>query len=110
MKRCYNDNDSDYDASNEEEEEEYLIWYENNGSKRWDRREIFVNTSWLEEIYSADELCYGAKVCLPWHGKGEKLNIGTQLQQLQWKLRAQVLASITLNNSCCWFVSCIVLK
>ena len=54
------------------DEKQYLIWYENNGSKRWDRREIFVNTSWLEEIYSANELCDGAKVCLPWHGKGGK--------------------------------------
>ena len=68
------------------DEKQYLIWYENNGSKRWDRREIFVNTSWLEEIYSADELCDGAKVRFLGMGRGEKLNIGTQLQQLQWKL------------------------
>ena len=31
-------------------------------------------------------------------------------QQLQWKLQAQVLASITHNNSCCLFASCTVLK
>ena len=103
-------------------EKQYLIRYENNGSKRWDGREIFVNASWLEEIYSADELCDGAKIRLPWRGKGKKTEYWNAVlvpvnppslqlqQQLQWKLQAQVLASITHNNSCCLFASCTVLK
>ena len=51
----------------------YLVQYENNGSKRWDGRVLYIDGEWLESLYQPSELGIGSKVKLPWSGKGGKI-------------------------------------
>ena len=48
----------------------YCIRYQNNGSKRWDGKELLVSKEWLEELYP--EIYPGKEVQLPWTGKKGK--------------------------------------
>ena len=48
--------------------------YENNGSKRWDGKVLFMDGEWLESLYQPNELVIGSKLKLPWSGKGGKIS------------------------------------
>ena len=52
----------------------YLVQYENNGSKRWDGKVLFMDGEWLESLYQPNELVIGSKLKLPWSGKGGKIS------------------------------------
>ena len=47
--------------------------YENNGSKRWDVRVLYIDGEWLESLYQPSELSIGSKVQLPWSRKEGKI-------------------------------------
>ena len=52
----------------------YLVQYENNGSKRWDGKVLFMEGEWLESLYQPNELVIHSKLKLPWSGKGGKIS------------------------------------
>lgn len=54
--------------------EKYLVRYQNNSSKRWDNKEIWLDAEWLEELYSPSQLVPGFEVKLPWASKGGKIS------------------------------------
>ena len=47
----------------------YLVQYENNSSKRWDGRVLYIDGEWLESLYQPSKLSIGSKVKLPWSRK-----------------------------------------
>ena len=48
----------------------YCIRYENNGSKRWDGKELLVDKDWVDELYV--DVYPGKRIQLPWTGKKGK--------------------------------------
>ena len=44
----------------------------NNNSKQWDGKQIWLESEWIEELYSLEELTPGATLTLPWPGRGGK--------------------------------------
>ena len=57
-------------SSVEETERRYCVRFEGNRSKKWDGRQIMLESEWLESLYSRDDLCPGKIVELPWEEKG----------------------------------------
>ena len=51
----------------------YCICYENNGSKRWDGKEVLVDKELLEELYT--DIRPGMQIQLPWTGKKGKTTL-----------------------------------
>ena len=54
--------------------EKYCVRYQNNSSKRWDGKMIWLDAEWLEELYNPSELVPGLEVKLPWATKGGKMS------------------------------------
>jgi len=52
----------------------YVIRFEGNNSKRWDGKEIWLESTVLDELYDVTELVDGAKITVPFKGKGGKMS------------------------------------
>ena len=50
--------------------QQYCLRFENNGSKKWDSKEIILDAASLENKYDTSKLFVGMPVQLPWKGKG----------------------------------------
>ena len=50
-------------------ENKYCVRYEGNNSKRWDGREIWVDTDYFEEFFEPSVLVPGYEVVMPWQLK-----------------------------------------
>ena len=55
-------------------QEKYCIKYQDNNSKRWDGREIWVNAEFIEDHYDPQDLVPGFKVSFPWKSKNKITN------------------------------------
>ena len=51
----------------------YVVRFENNNSKKWDGKEIWVEREILDELHESTELYHSAKITYPWRGKGGKI-------------------------------------
>jgi len=56
----------------------YAVKFEENQSKRWDSKEIWLTEEVLDELYDSSKLVDGANVIVPFEGKGGKSTTGTQ--------------------------------
>ena len=54
---------------NTKQNNKYCVKYQNNNSKRWDGREIRVDSEYLESLYDPSLLVPGFEVSIPWKGK-----------------------------------------
>ena len=50
------------------------VRFEGNNSKRWDGKEILLETSVLEDMYEPDQLMHSSHVTIPWKGKGGRVS------------------------------------
>ena len=46
---------------------QYIIRFE---SKRWDGKEVWLDSEILDELYNSSELFHGANITVPWKCKG----------------------------------------
>ena len=60
-------------AESESLQKRYIVRLENNNSKRWDGKEVWLDATILDELYSTSELFNGANITVPWKGKGGKI-------------------------------------
>ena len=60
-------------AESESSQKRYIVRFENNNSKRWDGKEVWLDATILDELYSTSELFNGANITVPWKGKGGKI-------------------------------------
>ena len=60
-------------ASGLSSEKQYIVRFENNSSKRWDGKEVWLDATILDELYDSSELFNGANITVPWRGKGGKI-------------------------------------
>ena len=61
-------------AEGEGSSQQYIVRFEDNNNKRWDGKEVWLNTKVLDELYDSSELFDGANVIVPWKGKGGKMS------------------------------------
>ena len=54
--------------------QQYIVHFDGNNSKRWDGKEVWLDTEVLDELYESSELFHGANVIVPWKGKGGKIS------------------------------------
>ena len=59
-------------ASNSEAQR-HLVRFEGNNSKKWDGKEVWLDPYVLDELYDPKELLHGAKLSVPFKGKGGKI-------------------------------------
>ena len=57
----------------EEQNNKYIVRYENNNSKRWDGKEVWLDAEIIDELYESSELFHGANIVVPWKYKGGKI-------------------------------------
>jgi len=51
----------------------HLVRFEDNNSKKWDGKEVWLDAYVLDELYDSKELLHGAKISVPFKGKGGKI-------------------------------------
>ena len=51
--------------------QQYMVRSDGNNSKRWDGKEVWLDTEVLDELYKSSELFHVAN---PWKGKGGKIS------------------------------------
>ena len=54
--------------------QQYIVRFDGNNSKRWDGKEVWLDTEVLDELYESSELFHGADVIVPWKVKGGKIS------------------------------------
>jgi len=52
---------------------QYVVRFENNNSKRWDGKEVWLDSEILDELYDSTELFHGANITVPWKCKGGRI-------------------------------------
>ena len=58
--------------------QQYIVCFDGNNSKRWDGKEVWLDTEVLDELYESSKLFYGANVIVPWKGKEGRLSTGKE--------------------------------
>lgn len=61
-------------AEGESSSQQYVVRFNNNNSKRWDGKEVWLDPEVLDELYDSSELFDGANITVPWKGKGGKIS------------------------------------
>ena len=47
--------------------------FEDNNSKKWDGKEVWLEAYVVDELYNSTEMLHGAKLMVPFKGKGGKI-------------------------------------
>ena len=61
-------------AEGESSRKQYVVRFTGNNSKRWDEKEVWLDSEILDELYDSTELFNGASVTVPWKGKKGKIS------------------------------------
>ena len=56
-------------AESESSQKQYIVRFENNNSKRWNGKEVWLDATISDELYNTSELFNGANITVPWKGK-----------------------------------------
>ena len=54
-------------------QKQYTVRFENNNSKHWDGKEVWLDAMILDELYDSSKLFNGANITVSWKGKGGKI-------------------------------------
>ena len=63
-----------FDDEGESSSKQYIVRFNDNNSKRWDGKEVWLDTKILNELYDSSELFDDANIIVPCKGKGGKIS------------------------------------